>query len=90
MLLCILVLSMQSCVDAHPSTESPGGPADPAVARPQLNTAIEELNQKSRRPLSRKVLQCIAAADPATNAAVQELQIPGFSKRAREQYGAAQ
>lgn len=54
---------------------------------PQLNNAIEELNQKARRPLSRKVLTSIAAVDPATNAAVQEMKIPGFSKRAREQYG---
>lgn len=58
------------------------------MALDQLNSAIEELNQKTRRPLSRKVLQAIAAEDPATNSAVQELKIPGFSKKAKEQYGA--
>lgn len=54
----------------------------------QLNSAIEELNQKTRRPLSRKVLQAIAAADPATNSAVHQLRIPGLSNKAKEQYGA--
>jgi len=59
-----------------------------AAAPAQLNSAIEELNQKTRRPLSRKVLQAIAAADPATNSAVHQLRIPGLSNKAKEQYGA--
>ena len=40
-----------------------------------LNSAIEELGQKSRRPLSKRVMQALLLANPSTLAQVNDMQV---------------